>query len=119
MPSNRSANACVLLLSVSVSLLLLGKPRLIGPTALLNQKVCMFWDNRRAEAFHRPMQALTIEHSFGLMRQCCAWEAEKWSSALTPLELFTATALPALRSLVPVRGTPQATAPHLHQPAPG
>lgn len=50
--------------------------RPVGPTTLLNQKVCMFWNNRRAEAFHRPMQALTIEHSFGLMRQCCAREAE-------------------------------------------
>lgn len=66
--------------------LYLGIPIPDGPTTLLIQKVCMFWDNRRAEALHRPMQALTIEHSFGLTRQCCAWEAEMRSSAHAPLK---------------------------------
>lgn len=96
-------NANRVLFPYYLLILLLGKVRPDGQTALLNQKVCMFWDNRRGEAFHRPMLALTIEHSFGLIRRCCAWEAERRSSAQAPLELFTATVLPALRRQVPVR----------------
>lgn len=83
--------------------LYMGKPTPTGQTLLLIQKMCMFWDDCGTESIHRPKQALTIEHSFGLIRQCCAWEAERRSSAQAPLELFTATELPALRRQVPVR----------------
>ena len=61
---------CLLLLGVL--LLYIRRPILIGRKALLTQKVCMFWDKRRAECHHRQMQALTIEHSFGLMLQYCS-----------------------------------------------
>lgn len=91
------------LLLLGVLLLYIGRPILSSPKALLMQKVRMFWVKRGAECCHRPTQALTIEHSFGLIRQCCAWEAERRSSAQAPLELFTATELPALRRQVPVR----------------
>ncbi|MBR5905209.1 MAG: hypothetical protein IKZ51_01980 [Bacteroidales bacterium] len=57
----------------------------------------MFWDKRRTDACEVPMQALTIEHSFGLMPQC----------------FFT------LRSLGSRQWLPQAPATHVRRPAPG
>lgn len=66
---------CLLLLGVL--LLYIGRPRLSNPKALLMQKVSMFWDKCRAEACKMPMQALTIEHSFGLRPQCCAGDKKE------------------------------------------
>ena len=50
--------------------LYIGKPIPTGQTLLLIQKMCMFWDDCGTESIHRPMQALTIGHSFELMPQC-------------------------------------------------